>query len=372
MTENDCKRGVNIMAQNFRLQTVAKNLQQNRTILNAATAATGLLRNIAIKPHQPTPKQRELQMRDRCPGFPSVRNHVFREKGNGSTPTIVIAGFVPDATEVVEFQRKLLKSFGDIYYINYPRNGFSTEVFVAQLADLVEELNNKGEKPVLLSISFGCGLLYRFLRESANPELKLNGIVMVSPVFCTGDLVRPESDKKGGVRIIESNLRRILKSEGGKPEDVERQVERARRCFKSLFDAGADNRVLTRRHLAIRGKIMAAIEKTTCHGGYERVLALKDFPLPNSSKPLFSGPSLVLFAEAEESMLAPGSPGLKLLQNRETLRSFFPNGAVATVRSTETGDSVSHASLIFHHHCYNPLLESWYDVVSDMELGAVI
>ena len=360
------------MERNLALQTVTKTLLQNRAMLNAATAATGLLRNFSIKPHQTTLKQRELQMRHRCSGFHSVCCHIFKESGNGANPTIVIPGFVPDATEVVEFQRKLLKSCGDIYYINYPKYGFSTDVFLAQLTDLVEEINKKGEKPILLSISFGCGLTYRFLREKETASLSIGGVVMVSPVFCTEDLVRPEGEKKGGTRIIESNLRRILKSYGGKTEDVERQVERARRCFKSLFDSGADNRILTRRHLAIRGKIMDVIEKTTCRGGYERVLALKDFPLPDTSKPLFSGPSLVLLAEAEESMLVPGSPGLKLLQNRENLRSFLPNGAASTVKSAVPGDSVAHASLIFHHNHYNPLLKSWYDIVSGQGMAAAI
>jgi len=354
------------------LQTATKTLLQNRTMLNAATAATGLFRNFSIKPHQPTLKKRELQMRHRCSGFHSVRCHIFKESGNGATPTIVIPGFVPDATEVVEFQRKLFKSFGDIYYINYPKYGFSTDVFLAQLADLVEEINNKGEKPILLSISFGCGLTYRFLSERETASLSIGGVVMVSPVFCTEDLVRPEGEKKGGIRIIESNLRRILKSDGGKADDVERQIERARRCFRSLFDSGADNRALTRRHLAIRGKIMDTIEKTSCRGGYERVLALKDFQLPDSSKSIFCGPALVLLAEAEKSMLVPVSPGLNLLQKRETLRSFLPNGAAATVKSTVPGDSVAHASLIFHHNYYNPLLESWYGIVSGQGMVTAI
>ena len=70
----------------------------------------------------------------------------------------------------------------------------------------------------------------------------------------------------GGVRLIESNLRRILKAESGKAEDVTRQVERARRCFQSLFEAGAENRTLTHRHLSIRRKIMEVIALTSAAG----------------------------------------------------------------------------------------------------------
>ncbi len=360
------------MVRNRTLPAIAKTLQRNRTMLNAVSAATGLLRHIAIKSHHSAMKQREKELREKFPSFLSVHCQVFKERGSGSTPTIVIAGFVPDATEVIEFQRKLLKSYGDIYYLNYPRNGFATEVFLAQLADLVKEINCRGEKPVLFGISFGCGLLYRFMRGNGVSGLKIGGIVMISPVLCTADLVRPESDRKGGIRIIESNLRRILKSDGGHVEDVERQVERARRCFKSLFDTGAENRHLTRRHLAIRGKIMDVIGKTSCQGGYERVLALKELPVPDGTMPFFVGPLLVLLAEAEESMLVPGSPTLALLRNRETLRRFFPNGSVATVTSNDPADPVAHASLIFHHHRYNPLLESWYDIVAESGLVAAI
>jgi hypothetical protein len=40
---------------------------------------------------------------------------------------------------------------------------------------------------------------------------------------------------------------------------------------------------------------------------------------------------------------------------------LFPRGKVRSVISPVSGDAVAHASLIFHHHCYNPFIESWYD-----------
>lgn len=348
-------------------------LRRHPAVLSATSAATGLLRRISIKPYHPAVRRREADAWERVAGPHAVRCHLFREKGSGATPTIVIAGFVPDATEVMEFQRRLLRDFGSIYYLNYPRNGFSPEMFSAQLGDLIEDINKRGEQPILFSISFGSGLLARFLRERAGSEkLRIRGVVMASPVLCTGDLVRPDGERTGGVRILESNLRRILKADPAGGDDVSRQMERARRCFQSLFEAGADNRPLTGRHLAIRGKIMEVIEKTSCRGGYERVLALRDFPLPDLSRPLFTGPVLTLLAEAEEAMLVPGSPGLAALRDPHIRQRIFPNGTLETVASPDADDAVAHASLIFHHHCYNPLLETWYERVVEPGLVAAI
>jgi len=88
----------------------------------------------------------------------------------------VIGGFVPDATEAVEFQRELFRRYGSIYYLNFARNGFSVEMFFAQLADLIEDINRRGKKPVLFSISFGCGLVGAFLKSEMNDlSLKIKG-----------------------------------------------------------------------------------------------------------------------------------------------------------------------------------------------------
>ena len=161
--------------------------------------------------------------------------------------------------------------------------------------------------------------------------------------------------------MLESNLKRILKSDPAKDDDVGRQIERARRCFQSLFEAGAGNRALNHRHLSIRKKIMDVVAKTPATGGYQRVLALREFCTPTVDAPIFAGPSLVLLAEGEEDILVPASPTLALLRNRASRDLIFPRGKVRTVASRQAGDAVAHASLIFHQHCYNPLIETWYD-----------
>jgi len=157
-----------------------------------------------------------------------------------------------------------------------------------------------------------------------------------------------------------------------KDEDVSRQIERARRCFQSLFEAGAENRHLNRRHLSIKKKIMDAVGKTPVQGGYERVMALKEFPLPTLDFPIFAGPALVLMAEMEEEILVPSSPTLSMLKKLDSRTALFPRGNVKTVNSRVCNDAVAHASLIFHYRCYNPLIEAWFDKLLAPRLFAAV
>jgi len=354
-------------------QFLPKAITSHPAVVNVAATATHLMRQMSIKPYVPRHRHREFLMKDRVASLHALRNQIFKEKGSGSVPTIVIGGFVPDATEAGEFQRPLIRSYGSIYYINFARNGFSVEMFFAQLADLIEDINLRGKKPVIFSISFGCGLVKVFLDSDMNdPSLRIQGVVMASPVLCTADLVREEREKGSGVRMLESNLKRILRSNRDSQEDIGRQIERARRCFQSLFEAGADNRQLNRRHLSIRKKIMDVVAKTPAIGGYERVLALREFTPPTLERPIFAGPAMVLLAEREEDILVPASPTLALLRNRDSSAMLFPRGKVKTVFSVNCDDAVVHASLIFHQHCYNPLIDAWYGKLTAPLLFAVV
>jgi len=355
------------------LPLVRKTLVGHPTLLGVASAASGFMRQLSIKPFTPKMRVREFLLKDRVASLHACRAQIFKEKGTGSVPTIVVGGFVPDATEQVEFQRALFREYGSIYYLNYPRHGFSCEMFFAQMTDLIEDLNNRDQKPVLFGVSFGCGLIARFLQESADAAtLRIRGVIMASPVLCTEDLIRPESDKAGGVRMLESNLRRILKAGPDGGEVLGRQIERARRCFQALFETGAQNRVLSSRHLSIKKKIMQVIETTPAAGGYQRVLALKQFARPDGLRPIFTGPALTLLAEDEENLLVPSSPTLAMLRHPDRKHALFPRGVLWKVMSGTPGDAVAHASLIFHHHCYNPLIKIWYDKLQAPRLTAAV
>lgn len=345
-------------------QLLHKHLQplaeRHPALLNVATATAGLLRSMAIKPYMPKHRTAELSLRGSYHSLHAVRCQLYKEKGAGQRPTIVVGGFVPDATEALEFQRPLLRQYGSIYYLNFPRNGFSQELFCAQLNDLITDLNLQGRRPVLLGVSFGAGLLVQYLRQASETiHGMLRGLLLISPVLCTDDLVRPKGERTGGVRMLESNLRKILEVDPSDQDGLNKQVERARRCFYALFEAGADNRPLGSRHLAIRRRIFGVLEHTSALGGYQRVLALRDFIAPRGGASVFDGPTLLLAAEDEASILVPGSPTLRLLDESNTFKQLFPNATTRIVSSPDPVDPVPHASLIFHQHCYNPRLEHW-------------
>jgi hypothetical protein len=70
-----------------------------------------MLRGLTIRPWLPPVRQREREVAIVSGARPPAAR-IYRERGFGKQPTIVIGGFVPDATEVVEFQRPLLKKSG--------------------------------------------------------------------------------------------------------------------------------------------------------------------------------------------------------------------------------------------------------------------
>jgi len=343
-----------------RLQVV----QDIRPVVSAFTAAAGFVRGINIKRFVPKSRRREFAVLEHNQDAHRSRCNLFREKGAGNVPTIVLGGFVPDATETVEFQRRLLRQHGSIYYVNYSRNGFCQEIFSAQLTDLIDDLARKGQKPLIMGVSFGCGLLADFLRTAdEHVHGSIRGLILVSPVITTADLIRPAEQKRDGVRILESILNKIMSADPANESDIARNVERSRRCFQSLFNAGAENRTLAVRHLAIRKKIFDVIEYTTARGGFERVTALRGFSFPASANTLFAGPVLALLAENEDDILVPSSPTMKLFSDPSLFTRIFPSCRVKTVKSRIEGDGVAHASLIFHHEAYNSLLDGWYDKI---------
>jgi hypothetical protein len=88
--------------------------------------------------------------------------------------------------------------------------------------------------------------------------------------------------------------------------------------------------------------------------------------------PLFVGPALIMLAEEEDNILVPSSPTLALLRDTGSRSRLLPRGKIRTVTSTTAADTVPHASLIFHHHCYNPHIEGWYDKLLTPLRSAVV
>jgi hypothetical protein len=290
------------------------------------------------------------------------RAEILSEERNGPLPTIVVGGFVPDPAEAVYLLRGSLLKQGSVFYMNFPRRGFSAELFLAQLGDLVAELaERRGRPPVLLSISFGAGLVLEWLRRTAvagRPPPPLAGLVLVSPVACVGDLLETVGAKP--TTLLGRALKPYLA--GGEPVD-DAQVEKSRALFVKMFEAGAKNETATRALLApaetlsLSTRVLGTINAIDARGATERVQALHTMPAPACPRQLHPAPTLVLYAEKESAVLCATSPTTRELTTR--LADWFPAGRCLTVTNTPT-NPVQHASLVFHAPNFAPLLAGFY------------
>lgn len=295
---------------------------------------------------------------------PHQRATLLTEKRPGPVPTIVLGGFVPDATEQVFLLRGFLLKHGTVYYLNYPRTGFSLDLICAQLDDLVTELNAiHGQRPVLFGVSFGAGLIIEWLRRSrlAGRSPELSGTILISPVACAADIVAPDEPKPS--TLIGRALKPFLDSGSQVAPGV---IEKARIIFTKMFEAGAQNQTSLRalmsvaelRHL--HASVIAAIQSIDFTGACERLSALRQLPAlsawGDSPRPLSTAPALILYAEKEGAVLHDRSPTRAALGT--TLSAFFPGGRHHVVGGGTS--PVQHASLIFHYFQFLPLITAFY------------
>ncbi len=290
---------------------------------------------------------------------------ILCENRPGPYPTIVLGGFVPDSTEQVFLMRRMLFRSGSVYYLNYSRRGFSLDLLCAQLDDLVEELTVlRGQRPVVLTVSFGGGLLVEWLRRSRAGlrRTDLGGAILVSPVACLADVLDAAEAKPSTLTA------RALKPYLGPPETLGSSVvERSQAIFARMFNAGSQNREILRSLMrgdeidGFLARVIVSIKGLDYAGASERVRALCQFVEPAAwSAPdlavLVEAPVLVLYAESEETVLTGNSPTRAAL-NRDLAR-LFPQGVCRLV--TGGISPVQHASLIFHYRQFLPHVSEFY------------
>jgi len=292
---------------------------------------------------------------------PHHRLDIRVEARPGPLPTVVVGGFVPDATEAFYLLRGPLLRQGSVYYCNYPRRGFDLDAALAQIENLVEELaERQGRPPVVIAVSFGAGLVLELLRRraAAGRPLSPAGVALVSPVTCVEDLLDPAAPK--ATTLLGRVIQPYLAAEGPPAETL---VEKSRTVFLRMFEAGAQNRaalrfLLTRAETArLRAGVLAGIRAIDAAGAAARIGALRALPTPVAPQPLFAGPALVLYAEKEDAVLRADAPGRRALRDRTA--AWLPQGTCAEVRHT-AANPVQHASLIFHGHCFGPPLLAFY------------
>lgn len=319
-----------------------------------------------VTPYQPAIMHAQAAALREAAGSTELRATIRRELGTGRVPTIVLGGMVPDASEQVFLLRRFLLRSGDIYYVSYPRSGFSVDLLAAQLTDLVAELAAKGQTPVILAVSFGAGIVLEWLRRAriAKCDPALGGLILVSPVTCAADLLAPGSAKPS--TLIGRALRPFLDPS---MTTTEAMVEKSRVIFLRMFEAGAQNKLALRALMTapevqrLRSAVMTTIRGLTAEGARQRVLALAAMCAPTDYfsprlLPLTDAPTLVLFAEREDAVLDAGAPVLFALERAP--RAYFPRGAVQRISAKPGGAAVQHASLIFHVFEFLPPLQAFY------------
>jgi len=335
-----------------------------RTLLR--TASHQLRPAPSAPPFEPTICQRQDAVLGGGQAGPHQLATIARELGRGPVPTIVLGGFVPDASEAVFLLRDYLRRQGSLYCVNYPRHGFHLELLFAQLDDLVEELALRhGQAPVVFAVSFGVGLLLEWLRRhrvvGGSPVLR--GVVLISPVACVEDLLPDASAKP--TTLLGRAIKPYL--EAGGAVDA-RLVEKSRAIFSKMFEAGAQNRaalqgLMTTDELRrLRAAVLATIQGIDYTGACERVQSLQRMLPPGAYfqldvLPLCDAPTLILYTEKEDAVIAEGSPTRRAMAAAH--RAYFPQSDCRVVCNPQ-GAPVQHASLIFHCTNFLPMLAGFY------------
>jgi pimeloyl-ACP methyl ester carboxylesterase len=293
------------------------------------------------------------------------------EPRSGSLPTIVLGGFVPDSTEQAFLVRSVALRRGSVYYLNYPRSGFSVDMICAQLDDLVSDLAlRRGQPPVILGVSFGAGLALEWMRRNrAGGQRELAGLVLVSPVACAADILDPNRPKATTLlgRALQPYFQPSTRADAA-------LIEKSRTMFVRMFESGAQNRdslrtLLTAEELdGLRRSVLTSLHAIDLAGARERVEALCRLEQPGESgssvRPLTRAPALILYAEKESAVLTDNSPTRRLF---ETGPEHLLPGATCQV-VTSGASPVQHASLIFHYFEFLPPLAEFYRRIKPCKL----
>lgn len=329
-----------------------------------------------LEPHSFTETRAQMAAADKiAPGASPAGATILREAGSGRVPTIVLGGMVPNAPEQVFLLRQFLLRSGDVYYVSYPHDGFPLGLLCAQLSDLVAELVAAGKPPMIFAVSFGAGLALEWLRRSRVQGIEplLAGLVLVSPVTCIADLIAPDAVKP--TTLMGRALKPYLNTSSAPSEAT---VEKSRAIFLRMFEAGAQNKAALRTLMTpreaerLREAVISTIRRTTADGARQRIVALNAMLSPTdyfspSLLPLTTAPTLVLFAEREDSVLDERAPVLFAFERAP--RAYFPDGVVRRVVARAGKAPVQHASLIFHAFEFLPPLQAFYHRVRRAQLA---
>lgn len=281
-------------------------------------------------------------------------------RGTGSYHFLLVPGLVPDGPETFLRQKGLFLSKGDVSTANWPDETFSLDDAIKGIESFVDRALLARRKPVIVGVSVGGGIVLEYLRrkrEEGSPP-KLAGLVLVSPLVCSGDispLLRRLwdpiiSDTGDPVKALEkgrSFFRQLAsKSVGQKP---------TQKGWKSLFSAITPAGITELMDAPIRKRIEQTLERIPPQGAIERCKALKQLPgLEEGGRVkdgLTGAPTLLLWGSKERHTLNMDGPGTGTLCRPDLAERHFPSAEIHWIY-TKKGEPVPHASLLKHHKAF--------------------
>lgn len=286
--------------------------------------------------------------------------HLDHDRGTGPFHFLLVPGLVPDGPETFLRQKGLFLSKGDVSTANWPDDTFSLDAAIRGIEAFVDRAVLARRKPVIVGVSVGGGIVLEYLRrkrEQGAPP-KLAGLVLVSPLVCSGDispLLRrlwdPIVSESGDpVRALEkgrSFFRQLAsKSAGQKPTEVG-----WKRLFATLTPAG----IAELADAPIRRRIERTLERIPPQGAIERCKALGQLPGleagTQTKASLTQAPTLLLWGSKERHTLNMDGPGTGVLCRPDLAERHFPSAEIQWIY-TKKGEPVPHASLLKHHKAF--------------------
>ena len=276
--------------------------------------------------------------------------------GRGSHHFFLMPGLVPDGPETFLRQQALFRAFGDTTTLTYPYDAFCLDRVIERVGSRIRAAAARGERPVLVGVSVGGGIVLELLRRTQAEPLPLAGLILVSPLTCAGDLAP----------MLKRFIDPILNPAPGTTQ-IE-ALEKGRAFFRTLASRSMGERLTSpwkalftppmgwvqlREH-AIRVRIERTLDGIPANGGLDRVHAIQSFVGVHQVRGvLCAAPTLIVWGSRERHTLRMDGPGTSLLCRPDMAYRLFPDAEIHWVYEPD-GEEVPHASLLKHAHAFNP------------------
>ena len=262
--------------------------------------------------------------------------------GNNTDATICVPGFVPRSEQAFSMQLSVLLDLGDVWLVDYPDGAFNLDQVLNGLTELIKGINEEGIKPNIISVSFGCSLIFELLKRE--PDLPINKHILISPIVMLQDMFVSSSDTTFFGALAGSIIESRYCLNRGRGE-----IKKARKALRKLMAVGIsyDSKSLCPEPLLT--EVHEAILSVEDQGIHQRLEALARFKRL-SGEPINNHPTLVIWAEDEKYVIRTASENYKLLS--ENTGRIFPRGISITLKSNDEKE-IKHASLLFHAEYYN-------------------